>query len=168
MTQHDFQQTEAEKTQPAGAETGPQSLLGFESGGEYWLVDLDAVGEVLPVPALADVPLTKSWFRGIANIRGTLYSVTDLAAFHGSDPTPATMQTRLLLASPRGGNVALLVSSTQGLKALATLEVLPLPNGHAPAQPWRGERYRDSTGRTWTHLLLPVLLGASEFLNIAN
>ena len=165
MTQRDPQQNEAEKTQPAGAEAGPQSLLGFESGGELWLVDLDAVGEVLPVPALAEVPLTKPWFRGIANIRGTLYSVTDLAAFHGLDPTPASMQTRLLLAGPRGGNVALLVSGTQGLKALATLEALP---ANAPAQPWRGERYRDNSGRTWTHLLLPVLLAASEFLNIAT
>lgn len=165
MTQQDFPQTEAEQTQRAGTEAGPRPLLGFESGGEYWLVDLAAVGEVLPVPALVGVPLTKPWFRGIANIRGTLYSVTDLAAFHGFDPTPATLQTRLLLAGPRGGNAALLVSGTQGLKALATLEAMP---AHTPAQPWHGARYRDSSGRTWTHLLLPVLLGASEFLNIAT
>ena len=167
MTQQDLPHNRTEKTQPVGTETGAQSRLGFESGGEYWLVDLAAVGEVLPVPALADVPLTKPWFRGLANIRGTLYSVTDLAAFHGFDQAPVSTQNRLLLANAHGGNMALLISSTQGLKTLAALEAIPTLKGH-PAQPWRGERFRDSTGRTWTHLLLPVLLGASEFLNIAT
>jgi len=174
MTLREFQSALAEKVHRAGAETATRSLLGFESGGEYWLVDLADAGEVLPVPALSDVPLTKPWFRGIANIRGTLYSVTDLAAFHGVEPTPIRMQTRLLLAGTGSGNrpsnnLALLMSATQGLKALATLEAVepPAPTGPAPAQPWRGECYRDSEGRTWTHLLLPMLLGASEFLDIA-
>lgn len=174
MTLSDFQQTLTENVRHAGTEAPAQSLLGFESGGELWVVDLADAGEVLPVPALAEVPLTKPWFRGIANIRGTLYSVTDLAAFHGLDPTPIRTQTRLLLAGTRAGNhlvsnMALLMSGTQGLKALATLEAVEpvAPAGAAPAQPWRGECYRDSEGRTWTHLLLPMLLGASEFLDIA-
>jgi twitching motility protein PilI len=174
MTLRDFQQTQAENVPHAGTEVPAQSLLGFESGGEHWLVDLADAGEVLPVPTLAEVPLTKPWFRGIANIRGTLYSVTDLAAFHGLDPTLIKTQTRLLLAGTHSGNhlgsnIALLMSNTQGLKAPATLEAVEsvASAGAAPAHPWRGECYRDSEGRTWTHLLLPALLGASEFLDIA-
>lgn len=174
MTQRNFQKTLAEKVHLASTEAKPQSLLGFESGGECWLVDLADAGEVLPVPALAEVPLTKPWFRGIANIRGTLYSVTDLAAFHGGEATPIRMQTRLLLTGGRpgnhfGSNMALLIFGTQGLKSLAALEVLATaPAGAVRAQPWRGERYRDSDGRIWSHLLLPVLLGASEFLDISE
>lgn len=175
MTLREFQQnlTDKVKVHQAGAEAGAQSLLGFESGGEYWLVDLTDAGEVLPVPALAGVPLTKSWFRGIANIRGTLYGVTDLAAFHGGEPTSIMVQTRLLLASkrasqPPGSNMALLMSGTEGLKALASLEILPPSDEMAPALPWRGKRYRDEEGRHWTHLLLPALLGASAFLDIAE
>ncbi|MFY9329977.1 MAG: chemotaxis protein CheW [Georgfuchsia sp.] len=173
MTLGEFQQSPTDKVRQPGAETFGQSLLGFESGGEYWLVDLANAGEVLPVPAITDVPLTKPWFCGIANIRGTLYSVTDLAAFHGHGATPIRMQSRLLLVGGRSGtslgsNLALLMSATLGLKALATLEVISAPAGSASEKPWRGDCYRDSEGRTWTLLLLPVLLGASEFLDIAE
>ena len=90
MTLRDFQQRQAEKEPHADTGISARSRLGFESGGERWLVDLADAGEVLPVPALAEVPLTRHWFRGIANIRGSLYSVTDLAAFHCRDPTPIT------------------------------------------------------------------------------
>ena len=75
-------QTVIEPQKSTVESTATQSLLAFESGGERWLVDLADAGEVLPVPPLSDVPLTQPWFLGIANIRGTLFSVTDLAAFH--------------------------------------------------------------------------------------
>ena len=166
MTLRDFQATLADKVQRAGEDAPVQSLLGFASGNEYWLVDLGDAGEVLPVPAISPVPLTKPWFLGIANIRGTLYSVTDLAAFHGSEPTPVRTQCRLLLAGTRfGSNVALLMSSTLGLKSLAALE--SLPGTDALHQPWRGECFRDGEGRSWTRLHLPALLHAAQFLDIS-
>ncbi len=159
----------------ASGDDSTKSLLGIESGGERWLVDLGDAGEVLPVPVLSEVPLTKPWFCGIANIRGTLYSVNDLAAFHGSEPTPLKPQTRLLLtgAHPgnhRGSHIALLVSNTQGLQSLSILAALPAETMSAAMsaqQPWRGERYRDAEDRVWSRLLLPVLLNAPEFLDIA-
>ena len=168
MTLRDYQQALAEKVSRAGDSVAPLALLGFESGDECWLVDLADAGEVLPVPALSGVPLTRPWFLGIANIRGTLYSVTDLAAFHGVAATPIRAESRLLLAGARfGSNTALLMSRTQGLKSMATLEPLPEAAAEARAQPWRGERYRDGEGRTWTHLLLPALLRATQFIDIA-
>ena len=159
---------------PAVTSAAAASLLGFESGGEYWLIDLADAGEVLPVPVLSPVPLTKAWFCGIANIRGTLYGVSDLAAFHGFEPTPVKAQSRLLLAGARAGshqgsntgsNMALLMAATQGLKVLAKLEAMPAT--HDPTQSWRGAAYRDGEGRTWTRLLLPALFGAPRFLDIA-
>lgn len=47
----------------------------------YRLVNLADSGEVVPLLPLTDVPLTKPWFVGMANIRGSLYSVTDFSAF---------------------------------------------------------------------------------------
>ena len=35
------------------------------------------------MPPIANVPLTQPWFRGLANIRGNLYSVIDFAGFLG-------------------------------------------------------------------------------------
>jgi twitching motility protein PilI len=171
MTLHDAQQTPAGKTGLAETGATTKSLLGFESGGERWLVDLADVGEVLPVPILNEVPITKPWFRGIANIRGTLYGVTDFAAFHGSEPTPFRAQSRLLLAGARLGNcgsgVALLMASTLGLRVLASLEPVTAVAADS-GQLWRGECYRDSDGNTWTQLRLSQLLVTTEFLDIAD
>ena len=171
MTLRDFQEALADKVHRAGEGAAVQTLLGFESGDEYWLVDLADAGEVLPVPAVSAVPLTQPWFLGIANVRGTLYGVTDLAAFHAAAPTSIKAQSRLLLAGARFGcNVALLMSRTLGLKALSSMEALPLSvneNEATPQQPWRGESYRDSEGVIWTRLHLPALLSAAQFLDIS-
>ena len=41
------------------------------------------------MPATVPVPLTHSWFRGVANVRGNLYSVVDFSAFQGGEPIGA-------------------------------------------------------------------------------
>jgi twitching motility protein PilI len=46
-------------------------LLGVQAGPDYWLLDLADSGEIVPLTPLTEVPLTKPWFAGIANIRGT-------------------------------------------------------------------------------------------------
>ena len=150
----------------AGTAKVPNSWLALESGGERWLVDLADAGEVLPVSTLSEVPLTLPWFLGVANIRGALYSVTDLAAFHGLEPTAIQSRSRLLLVGARfGSNTALLMSHAHGLKTHAALEAEN--EAAAPAQPWRGTCFRDSEGHLWTHLLLPELLSAPKFLDVA-
>ena len=50
-------------------------LLGVQAGPDYWLLDLADSGEILPLPPFTSVPLTRPWFCGIANIRGSLYGV---------------------------------------------------------------------------------------------
>ena len=171
----DFQEALAEKIVRAGGGDHAPAMLGVESGGERWLVDLAEAGEVLPLPTLTEVPMTKPWFAGLANIRGTLYAVSDLAAFHGAAATPQKPQSRLLLAGSRSGgntagNAALLIGGTHGLISLATLQALPHEPGEGLAekrQLWRGDRYRDGEGQLWTRLQLSTLLSAAEFLDIA-
>ena len=62
-----------------------RSLLGFQVGDDNWLIDLADSGEILPPPPFVPVPLTRPWFRGLANVRGTLHGVVDFAqAIHSS------------------------------------------------------------------------------------
>ena len=60
-----------------------QSRLGIACAGTQWLIRLSDAGEVIAVPPMASVPLTKPWYLGIANIRGNLYGVVDFAGFLG-------------------------------------------------------------------------------------
>ena len=151
--------------QDAGAPRGAtRSLLAVESAADRWLFDLADIGEVVPLTPVTSVPRTQPWYAGLANVRGTLYSVVDLSAFHGGAPTARDDSARLLLAAPRHGiNSALLVSRVLGLRSLDDLQALPAA-AERPA--WAGDRYRDGKGGEWTRLHLPELFKARSFLEI--
>jgi twitching motility protein PilI len=171
----EFQQSLSERLLSARRGEGGQSLLGVESGaadlpgGSHWLIDLADSGEVAPLPQLTPAPLTKSWFAGIANIRGVLYSVVDFSAWRGGASTPINAQSRLLLVGARHGiNTALLVRRALGLRPQlqmhATHETMA---GAGDAAPWLGGRFTDAQDVTWTQLRIPALLADPNYLDIA-
>src|SRR3954466_7438295 len=93
------------------------SVLTVQSGGEAWIMALTDAGEVLPVPKLTAAPLIKPWYAGVANVRGSLYSVVDFGAFRGAAPVRLGPDSRLLLCASRLGlNAALLVDRILGLR----------------------------------------------------
>lgn len=142
-----------------------RAMLGVRAGKEFWLLDLADSGEIVPLPPLTYVPLTKPWFRGVTNIRGNLYSVVDFAAFQGGEPIPTTADARLLLVGNRLGiNSALLVSQALGLRSADNLE--PHQEDAQDPRPWVGERFLDSQGRVWNKLLVRNLLMQPLFLDV--
>lgn len=162
----EFQASLAQRLASAQRGEARRALLGVESGGDLWLLDLSDSGEVLPVPPLTAVPLTRPWFAGIANVRGMLYSVVDFSAFRGGEPTRHNAETRLLLVGARHGiNSALLVDRTLGLKSVDDLEPVAV-EGDRPA--WAGARRQDAQGRQWTPLELGALLADPAFLNVGS
>ena len=162
----DFQQSLSERLTRAGQGSQSGALLGVQSGHDRWLVELAEAGEVIPVPPLLDTPLTKPWYAGLANIRGMLYSVVDLAAFHGQPLTATNSQARLLLVGARYGiNAALLTTRAAGLKRPE--ELRPVESASDPARPWAGDRFVDADGVEWTRLRVQALLASPTFLNIA-
>lgn len=143
------------------------ALLGFEAGGALWLVDLPAAGEVLPLPPLAPVPLTRPWFAGLANVHGELESVVDFSLFCGGPATPREGGARLLrIGAKSGANLALLVARVHGLKRADALFAAAAEPA-LPAAAWRGDCYADTQGQHWTHLELDRLLNDPQFLDAA-
>lgn len=55
----------------------------FEVAGERLVAPLGEVSEVLALPELTTMPLTEPWLLGVANVRGRLLPLTDLAQFLG-------------------------------------------------------------------------------------
>lgn len=147
----------------AEARTGDRrTLLGIEAGEERWLVDLTDTGEVLPVPPINHVPRTRTWFRGVANVRGTLYGVVDFASFHDQPIQPTGGRARLLLIHPRHGvNSALLCSRTSGLHSPEEFEEVPAVND---SRPWVAGRARDIHGTEWQRLDVATLIRHPVFL----
>lgn len=139
--------------------------LGLQVEGEDWLVDLADAGEVIPVPAITPVPLTRPWFRGVTNIRGNLYSVVDFPAFLGGGAAAIGEQTRLLLIGEhyRTG-AALLVSRSLGLRNPGLLQVRASSGARSP---WIKAEYADAEGRAWKELDVPRLVQHPDFLGVA-
>ncbi len=157
----DYQRDLVERLKSAGAGRSA-SKLGVQVGGEAWLVDLTEAGEVIPVPAIAPVPLTRPWFKGMANIRGNLYSVVDFPAFLGRAPVAVGDQSRLLLIGERFRlAAALLVDRSLGLRNPAQLR----PREGAITQ-WARAEYADNDGKEWKELDLPQLVQHPDFLSV--
>lgn len=166
LSLREFQAGLSERLTSARRGETARALLGIISGKDHCLLELSDSGEVLPLPPLTNVPLTKPWFAGVANVRGALYSVVDFSAFRGGEATPRNADARLLLVGARHGiNSALLVNRTLGLKSVAEMKEEPAPEG-APS--WSGTRYTDASGQAWTRLQIKPLLEDPEFLNISN
>jgi twitching motility protein PilI len=162
----EFQESLAQRLTSAHRGEARRALLGVASGNDYWLLDLADSGEVVPLPPLTTVPLTKPWFAGIANIRGTLYSVVDFSAFRGREPTRRNANARLLLVGARHGtNSALLVDRTLGLRSIDDLD--PVPSTLTEAG-WAGDVRQDTQGRKWTLLKLRDLLADPAFLDVGS
>lgn len=139
-------------------------FLGVQAGPDLWLLSLSDSGEIIPMPPLTGVPLTKPWFVGIANIRGSLYSVADFSAFQGKEATPQNSSSRLLLIGTRhGNNAALLVTRMLGLRNIDDL-TSAAPDSDAP--PWAAEAYTDRAGRRWKMLDVRQLLADEAFMDI--
>jgi twitching motility protein PilI len=157
-----FQENLTEKLRRAEEQDMPASKLGVSIAGRRWLVDLSEINEVMPLPPLLPVPLTKAWFRGVANVRGVLYGCTDLSSFFGQAPALPDAASRLLLVQPRlGVNAGLIVAATLGLRNPAQLRP------HAvPAEPWARAVWLDGDGQSWQELDVAGLASDAAFLGI--
>lgn len=62
------------------------SGVAFEMLGQYFVAPLGDVNEVIYTPELTQIPNTKKWACGVANLRGRLLSVFHLPAFVGDAP----------------------------------------------------------------------------------
>ena len=161
----DYQRELSARLQSAGSGRAA-TKLGLQVGAESWLVDLSDAGEVIPVPPITPVPLTRPWFRGVTNIRGNLYSVVDFPAFLGGAAVALGDQARLLLLGGRFRmGSALLVDRSLGLRNLEQLQ--PRETG-APRSPWVRAEFGDAEGERWKELDVPQLVQLAEFLTVGS
>lgn len=156
----DYQRELAERLRQADS-ARRASWLGVQAGEARWLVDLADVEEVLPLPPVTPVPLTRPWFRGVVNVRGNLYSVVDFPAFTGGALT-LTGEPRLLVFARRfRAGAAMVVSRVLGLRSRENLKRVADGSG------WQRATYEDPEGTQWNVLDVGHLANDPQFLEIA-
>ena len=160
----------AARLQAARTETPGLSWLAVERAGHGFLVPLASAGEIFPAGALLPVPHTQDWFLGVANLRGGLHGVVDLAAFLGLRAPLAhdapREQARLLAFNPSlRSQSAVLVDRLAGLRNASQLA--PEPEDGVARPTFASARWRDEQGRVWQEVDLAALARHEQFLAIA-
>jgi len=157
---------EFEPGQNAGEEhSGEWAGVTFRIGDSRLVCGIDQVHEFLPIPAFTPVPGTKPWILGLANMRGELLTIVDLAWFLNGQRSDVSMRTRLLAATLRGRPIGLLVDEVFGQRHFVSDEgKKPRMPKTSPLKNFVHTQYR-SGKEVWQELDLESLFSTSEFLN---
>lgn len=160
----------AQRLQLARTEARTLSWLAVECADQGLLVPLPTAGEIFPLGALVAVPHTQPWFLGVANLRGGLHGVVDLAAFLGlrapmRADAPREQQRLLAFNASTGAQCAVVVDRLAGLRHAAQITAEPADGGARPG--FAGTVFRDAEGRRWQEIDLAALARNDQFLAIA-
>lgn len=166
-----FQSHLASRLQEARSSGVAASWLAVQAADARLLFPLNHAGEIFAWTPPKRVPYTQPWFLGVANLRGALSGVVDVAAFVLGGGLPsrgdaAHAQCRLIALNPvLGVNCALRVDRLVGLRSVAAFA----SSCEAPADspPYFGHGYTDAEGLLWQEINLQALSRHPLFLSIS-
>ena len=164
----DLQTRLADRLQAARTEPLGRSWLAVECSSRGFLFPLRDAGEIFAMSPLVHVPHSHRWFLGVANLRGHLHGVVDLAGFLGikSADSPRDQARLVGFNQSLDINCVLLVDKLSGLRSD---EELTVEADDAVAKPaFVGARLRDAAGRVWQELVLSALASDEAFLKIVG
>ena len=166
----EFQSRLAQRLQSARTAGVTASWLAVEAGSSRLLFPLSHAGEIFSWTDVQAVPYVQPWFLGVANLRGGLYGLVDLASFLRGGPRAARSEallsaSRLVALNPLlETNCALLVDRLVGLRTTDAFASSSAPAADAP--PYFGHVYTDPEGGQWQELNLQTLSQHQAFLGI--
>jgi len=125
------------------------------------------VSEVLHEPRFTQLPGVKPWVKGVANLRGRLLPIMDLAGFFGHDLSPLRKQRRVLVVEHQDVFAGLMVDEVFGLQHFARDSLAPMlaDDSHGAMSAFvEGCFQREQTWRVFS----PFALARSQgFMNVA-
>lgn len=161
----------ASRLQAARTEGVQAGWLAVEAAGSKYLFPLSQSGEIFPFTSAQQVPYTQGWFLGVANLRGGLFGVVDLASYVTGQPPQVRSdalraESRLVaLNALLDVNCALLVDRLAGLRNTEAF----VSSGDAPegSPAFFGSGYTDASGAYWQEINLQALSQEPQFLSIS-
>ena len=161
----------ASRLQAARTEGVQAGWLAVEAAGSKYLFPLAQSGEIFPYTQPQQVPYTQGWFLGVANLRGGLFGVADLASFvSGRAPVQRSdagrAESRLVaLNALLDVNCALLIDRLAGLR---NTDAFVASNDAPEGSPdYFGSGYTDASGAYWQEINLQALSQQPQFLSIS-
>ena len=134
-------------------------LVTFRLGQHLFAAEIHAVQRVLrhePPRALPDMP---DWMEGVVDYQGTVGPVIDMRRRFGLPATTPGPQSRLMVCSASGGQVAMLVDAVLDVKPVSPGDVMD------PPELFRGLAGEYLKGLTRRHQQLVVVLDVESLLS---
>ena len=160
----------ADRLQIARTQGVAPSWLAVEAGGKKYLFPMAQAGEIFPAVVTQTVPYTQAWFLGVANLRGGLFGVVDMASYVTGQPLGiktelARKESRLVaLNGALEVNCALLIDRLAGLRNQEAFVDFSAKASDAPL--YFGNQYIDQSGAAWQEINLQLLAQQANFLTI--
>ena len=107
------------------------SGVSFVTSGAHFVARMGDILEVLTYPELTRVPRSKTWVKGVANVRGNLLPIMDLKDFLGGGRTNVHRRSRVLVVEYNDSATGLLVDDSMGIKRFYTEERKSTPESIA-------------------------------------
>ena len=137
--------------------------IGFRVGVRYFVSVIAEVNEILTPPLLTQVPGTRRWLLGVANVRGNLVPIIDLRDFVEGERSVLTESSRVLVVRQHAGSVGLLIDEVLGQRSFSEEQ-------RAEALGEADERYQRFVGENlqlgdvlWGLFSMAALVRAAEF-----
>jgi len=87
----------------------------FRVADSYLMVKVNAISEILPLPAVTQVPFTKPWVVGVSNIRGDVIPISDFSQYLFQRTTEKNKKNKLIILKGKGFSTAILVDEVMGM-----------------------------------------------------
>ncbi len=145
--------------------TGEWSGITFRLGETHLACDSDRIQEILPIPQATPVPGAKPWILGLANVRGALLTIVDLAWFLTGKRSQLTVRSRLLASQLHKAPVGLLIDEVFGQRHFLDEDATDAGLGEDSPLHWLVTKKHKVGAETWHELDLGELFSSQDFLN---
>ncbi len=158
-----------------GAEAGEHGAdetlwvgVAFAIGEHTFVAARTEIREVITWPGVTRVPRARPWLLGIANVRGQLVPVTDLARWAGLGESPRSRASRVIVVNHPNIVVGLLVDQVIGFRRFTARDAGAHPE-RLPASiaPFLLGAYAREDER-WAVIGLHDLVASEAFLQAAS
>jgi twitching motility protein PilI len=149
---------------PAQIDVKPHwSGIGFVLFGRRFIAPMGEVSEMLDVPHYTQLPGVQGWIRGLANVRGRLLPMTDLAAYLGGRLEAPRRNRRVLVVETGDNYSGLIVDGVLGMQHFPVDSYVPEMVGieYEAMVPYLQGSFREENGRDWA-VFSPLLLVRDE------
>ncbi len=141
--------------------------LGFSLMGHRFVAPMGEIAELMRVPQATRLPGVKHFVVGIANVRGRLMPILDLATFFGAPSTLARAQRRIFAVEDEELYVGFIVDESLGMQHFPQDAFRSTANVDEMFQPFIKGCYRVG-GNEWPILSLSELAADPQFEQLAQ